>query len=167
MIAVFNVARNNCRGILWKTLQSKPQSLGNGTLVTQKESSLLKHKPTALFSTSHRLCAAAAAHDHSHSRIWTAERFLSAALIGILPAAVAFPNPALDYVLALSMTVHVHWGIEAIVVDYVRPSVVGAVLSRAAVATVYALSVLTLGGLFYFNYTDVGLSQAIRMLWKL
>lgn len=58
-------------------------------------------------------------------------------------------------------------GVEAIVVDYVRPNVVGAVLSRAAVAGVYALSVLTIGGLFYFNYTDVGLSQAIRMLWKL
>lgn len=167
MITVFNVARNNCRGILWKVLQSKPQSLGNGTLAIQKEISLMKHKPAALFSTSQSLCAAAAAHDHSHSRIWTAERFLSAALVGILPAAVAFPNPVLDYILALSMTVHVHWGIEAIVVDYVRPSIVGAALSKAAVAVVYGVSVLTLGGLFYFNYTDVGLSQAIRMLWKL
>ncbi|GFT74186.1 succinate dehydrogenase cytochrome b small subunit, mitochondrial [Nephila pilipes] len=167
MITVFHVARNNCRGILWKTLQSKPRSLGNGTLITQKEISLLKHKPAAFFSTAQSVCAAAAAHDHSHSRIWTAERFLSAALVGILPAAIAFPNPVLDYALALSMTVHVHWGIEAIVVDYVRPSVVGATLSKVAVAAVYGLSVFTLGGLFYFNYTDVGFSQAIRMLWKL
>lgn len=57
-------------------------------------------------------------------------------------------------------------GIEAIATDYVR-YLAGAALARIAIALVYSLSVLTLGGLFYFNYTDVGLSQAIRMLWKL
>ncbi|CAL1279763.1 unnamed protein product [Larinioides sclopetarius] len=167
MNVAFTVARNSCRGTLWKTLQSRPQILGNHFSVIQKEASLLKHKPAVYFSTSQSISAAAQAHDHSHSKIWTAERFLSASLLGILPAAVAFPNPVLDYALALSLTVHVHWGIEAIAVDYARPSVVGAVLSKAAVGAVYALSVFTLGGLFYFNYTDVGLGQAIRMLWKL
>ena len=28
-----------------------------------------------------------------------------------------------------------------------------------------ALSAVTLGGLFYFNYTDVGVVNAIKMLW--
>lgn len=58
-------------------------------------------------------------------------------------------------------------GIEAIVVDYVRPSIFGPVIPKIAVGMVYALSALTLGGLFYFNYSDVGLVQAIKMLWKL
>jgi hypothetical protein len=32
---------------------------------------------------------------------------------------------------------------------------------------VWALSAFTLGALYYFNYTDVGLINAIKMLWKL
>ena len=58
-------------------------------------------------------------------------------------------------------------GIEAIVVDYVRESVFGTVIPKLGVALVYALSAFTLGGLFYFTYSDVGLANAIRMLWKL
>ncbi|XP_035216040.1 succinate dehydrogenase [ubiquinone] cytochrome b small subunit, mitochondrial-like [Stegodyphus dumicola] len=111
--------------------------------------------------------AASAHSDHNHSKIWTAERFLSAGLVGLLPLSLAYPAPALDYALAVALTAHVHWGIEAIAVDYVRPSIVGATLSKAAVAVVYSLSVFMLGGLFYFNYNDIGLCQAIRMLWKL
>lgn len=58
-------------------------------------------------------------------------------------------------------------GIEAIVVDYVRPSVFGAVIPKLAVAAVYGLSAMTLGGLMYFIYADVGLVTAIKMLWRL
>ena len=32
---------------------------------------------------------------------------------------------------------------------------------------VWALSAVTLGALLYFNYTDVGIINAIKMLWKL
>ncbi|GIY18155.1 succinate dehydrogenase cytochrome b small subunit, mitochondrial [Caerostris darwini] len=167
MSAVCNIARNSCRGILWKALQTKSQNPGNYIRVVRKESLFLKHKPAAFFSTSQNSHSVAQAHDHSHSKIWTAERFLSAALIGLLPVGIAFPNPAIDYALSLALAAHVHWGIEAIVVDYLRPSVVGAPLAKAGLAAVYALSVFTIGGLFYFNYSDVGLCQAIRMLWKL
>ncbi len=58
-------------------------------------------------------------------------------------------------------------GIEAIVVDYVRPSVFGEMIPKISVGLVYALSFITLGGLCYFTYTDVGLVNAIKMLWKL
>lgn len=58
-------------------------------------------------------------------------------------------------------------GIEAIVVDYVRPSVFGNTIPKLALGAVYGLSALTLGGLFYFIYADVGLVTAIKMLWKL
>jgi len=53
------------------------------------------------------------------------------------------------------------------VVDYVRPSVFGEVIPKIAIALLYAFSVLTLGGLCYFTYSDVGLVAAIKMLWKL
>ena len=32
---------------------------------------------------------------------------------------------------------------------------------------VWVLSAFTLGGLYYFAYTDVGVVNAIKMLWKL
>ena len=58
-------------------------------------------------------------------------------------------------------------GIEAIVVDYIRPSVFGNAIAKASVGAVYLLSAMTLGGLAYFIYTDVGLINAVKMLWKL
>jgi hypothetical protein len=51
--------------------------------------------------------------------------------------------------------------------DYVRESIFGKALPKIAVLAVYLLSSVTLGGLFYFNYTDVGIGQAIRMFWAL
>ena len=88
------------------------------------------------------------------------------ALLGVIPAAIAMPNPALDYLLALSLVTHVHWGLEAIVVDYIRPALFGSLIPKIAIAYVYMLSIAALAGLFYFNYTDVGLGVAIRMAAK-
>jgi len=103
-----------------------------------------------------------------HVKLWTAERILSAALVPIIPMAIIMPcTPLLDYLVAFGLTVHSHWGIEAIVHDYVRASIFGETIPKIAVALVYGLSVMTLGGLFYFIYADVGLGQAVRMLWKL
>jgi hypothetical protein len=48
-----------------------------------------------------------------------------------------------------------------------RPKVVGPVLAKLGVGIVYGISVFTLGGLFYFNYSDVGIVNAIKMFWKL
>ena len=57
---------------------------------------------------------------------------------------------------------------EAIVVDYIRPSLFGGntVIPNIAQGLVWALSAFTLGGLYYFNYTDVGIVNAIKMLWS-
>jgi len=102
-----------------------------------------------------------------HVALWTAEKVVSGVLLPVIPLALMFPTPALDYLMAFAITIHSHWGIEAIVVDYIRESVFGPVIPKLGVALVYALSAATLGGLFYFTYSDVGLSNAIRMLWKL
>lgn len=104
---------------------------------------------------------------HAHDKLWKAERYLSLGLLGVLPAAAVFPHPIMDYAVALSLVVHVHWGVEAIVVDYVRPSIFGPVVPKISVALVYILSSLALGGIFMFNYTDVGVTQAVRMLAKI
>lgn len=104
---------------------------------------------------------------HAHDRLWKAERYLSVGLLGVLPAAALISNPMMDHAVALSLVVHVHWGIEAIVTDYVRPSIFGPTIPKISIGLVYVLSSLALGGLFLFNHTDVGISQAVRMLAKL
>lgn len=104
---------------------------------------------------------------HNHDGLWKAERYLSLGLLGVLPAAAVIPHPIMDYAVALSLVIHVHWGVEAIVTDYVRPSIFGPTIPKISIALVYILSSLALGGLFMFNYTDVGITQATRMLAKI
>jgi len=104
---------------------------------------------------------------HDHVALWSAERAVSAVMVPIFPLAFLAPCTTMDYLLAFAITIHSHWGIEAIVVDYVRPSVFGATIPKIALAAVYGLSIATLGGLFYFIYTDVGIVNAIKLLWKL
>jgi len=101
-----------------------------------------------------------------HVKHWNAERLLSVGLLGVVPAAFVFPSPALEYALALSVVVHSHWGLDAILADYARPKWVGPILPKVMIGLNYFLSAFMLGGLFYFNYTDVGLTEAVKMLWK-
>jgi succinate dehydrogenase (ubiquinone) membrane anchor subunit len=102
-----------------------------------------------------------------HVKLWTAEKIVSASFLPIIPLAFIFPSCTMDYLLAFTIAIHSHWGIEAIVVDYVRPSVFGDFIPKLAQGLVWGLSALTLGGLFYFIYSDVGIVCAIKMLWKL
>lgn len=104
---------------------------------------------------------------HAHDKLWKAERYLSLALLGVLPAAAVVSHPIMDHAVALSLVVHIHWGVEAIVTDYIRPSIFGPVIPKVSIAIVYLLSSLAVGGLFVFNYTDVGITQATRMLAKI
>lgn len=101
---------------------------------------------------------------HAHDKLWKAERYLSVGLLGVLPAAALFPAPIMDHAVALSLVVHCHWGFEAIVNDYVRPSIFGPVIPKIAIALVYILSSLALGGLCVFNHSDIGISRAVGML---
>ena len=50
--------------------------------------------------------------DGDHVRMWTAERVLSVVLLGVIPAAIAMPTPAMETVLALTLTVHSHWWVQ-------------------------------------------------------
>lgn len=45
----------------------------------------------------------------SHDKLWTAERALSAGLLGILPIAFVFPSQAADALLATTIMVHSYW----------------------------------------------------------
>ncbi|KAG1674538.1 Succinate dehydrogenase [ubiquinone] cytochrome b small subunit, mitochondrial [Nymphon striatum] len=103
----------------------------------------------------------------SHVGVWIGERALGLALTVGLPLSIIAPNPVLDYTVVAMIVVHAHWGLEAIAVDYVRKDTFGPVIPKIAYMGVYALSIIAMGGLFYFNYNDVGFGNAVRMLWKL
>lgn len=101
----------------------------------------------------------------SHVTLWTAERALSVALLGVLPLAFISSNQITDGLVAVSIVIHQHWGLEAIVTDYVRPIIFGNTIPKLAHVLLAIISAATLGGLLYFNYNDVGISTAIKKLW--
>ncbi|KAJ2944657.1 hypothetical protein O0L34_g4011 [Tuta absoluta] len=104
-------------------------------------------------------------HAHDHAKLWVIERSVTALMVPLVPAALMFPNKFLDVALAILITAHSHWGLEAIAVDYVRAAIFGPVIPKVAIALVYLISIATLGGLFYLISHDVGFGQAVRDIW--
>ncbi|EDW83262.1 uncharacterized protein Dwil_GK22767 [Drosophila willistoni] len=119
--------------------------------------------PVSLMSAPCRMASSSS----SHTALWTLERFVSAGLLAVIPAAFLAPSQVLDALMAISVVIHTHWGVEAMVVDYLRPQVVGNVVSKGAHAALIVLSVATLGGLFYFIKNDVGLANGIKRFWAI
>jgi succinate dehydrogenase (ubiquinone) membrane anchor subunit len=58
-------------------------------------------------------------------------------------------------------------GLEAIVIDYVRPIIFGNVIPKIALGLLYLLSAACLGGLFYFIYHDIGIVNSVKKIWAI
>lgn len=101
----------------------------------------------------------------SHVTLWNAERALSLALLGVVPVGLMFPSQVGDTLIAVSVVMHQHWGLEAIVTDYVRPILFGTTVPKMAHGLLLVVSAATLGGLFYFNYNDIGIAGFVRKIW--
>lgn len=93
---------------------------------------------------------------------WTNERYVAIALIPIIPAALAYPHPILDTALVSAMCLHTHWRLSGVVQDYIH----GEVLPRIGRVAVMILSVCAFGSLCYFNYTDIGFANAVRLVYS-
>ncbi|KAJ3638422.1 hypothetical protein MTP99_001788 [Tenebrio molitor] len=102
-----------------------------------------------------------------HSKMWPVEKALSLSLIFLIPAAIAMPNPIFDNLAAVAAVIHFHWGLEACVVDYVRPIIVGNILPKLTLGLLYLISATTLGGLIYYNVNDIGIGKTIRKFWAI
>uniref|UniRef100_A0A182M7F2 Succinate dehydrogenase [ubiquinone] cytochrome b small subunit n=1 Tax=Anopheles culicifacies TaxID=139723 RepID=A0A182M7F2_9DIPT len=102
----------------------------------------------------------------SHVTLWNAERALSLALLGVIPVGLMFPSQVGDTLIAVSIVMHQHWGLEAIVTDYVRPILFGTTVPKLAHGLLLVVSAATLGGLFYFNYNDIGIAGFVRKIWS-
>ncbi|XP_055336663.1 putative succinate dehydrogenase [ubiquinone] cytochrome b small subunit, mitochondrial, partial [Paramacrobiotus metropolitanus] len=103
---------------------------------------------------------------HNHATHWTIERVVSVAMLPVLPVAFLTDNIVSNYILILLTAAHVHWGLEAIVIDYMRPRVVGQAGYYGSLGFVYILSFATLAGLLYLNYTQMPVTQAVKKVWK-
>lgn len=88
-------------------------------------------------------------------------------MIAIVPIALVAPSQTADYLLAVSIVMHSHWGLEAIVTDYIRESVFGNVLPKAAHGLLLLFSAVTLAGLCMMAYNDQGLGKSVRKIWAL
>ncbi|KAM5142315.1 succinate dehydrogenase [ubiquinone] cytochrome b small subunit, mitochondrial [Mantella aurantiaca] len=120
-------------------------------------------RPSFRGSLIHVSSSRAAAGSKGASLHWTGERVLSAALLGLIPAAYLYPGAAVDYSLAAALTLHGHWGLGQVVTDYVH----GDSKVKLARTGLLVLSSLTFAGLCYFNHHDVGICNAVAMLWSL
>ncbi|XP_046593270.1 succinate dehydrogenase [ubiquinone] cytochrome b small subunit, mitochondrial isoform X1 [Neodiprion lecontei] len=113
-------------------------------------------------ATSQRHCAPITG---DHVRLWQAERVTSAILIGLLPACILLENPFVDVTLSVFMVMHSHWGLEAIVIDYARPIVVGNIVPKIAHFALNLFSAATLAGLLLLIYNGPGLGKTVKNLW--
>ena len=104
---------------------------------------------------------------HNHTYLWTIERVLTVALIGVIPLAFIMPSKPIDYLLAVSVVLHNHWGITAVSSDYLRPNTVGPLLSKASIGLCYVFSILALAGLLKLIKDDIGFAASLKKLWAL
>jgi succinate dehydrogenase (ubiquinone) membrane anchor subunit len=103
----------------------------------------------------------------NHVTLWQAERALSVVLLGLVPAALIIPSQASDYLLALATVMHFHWGLEAIVTDYVRESLFGKAIPKVSHAALLLFSAATLAGLFMMAYKEQGIATTVRKIWAI
>uniref|UniRef100_A0A8D8RLM9 Succinate dehydrogenase [ubiquinone] cytochrome b small subunit n=1 Tax=Cacopsylla melanoneura TaxID=428564 RepID=A0A8D8RLM9_9HEMI len=168
-------AFNSLRGInnSASLLRFSTQSQIKPTSTSQISKALSSQKVTTLTPALARHFSATSVNlspDHAksdHTTLWTIERFLSAGLLAVIPAAYLVPSAALEYALVLSIVMHSHWGIEALVVDYARAEVVGAAVAKVSHLAVYILSIITLAGLMNLILNGGGIVDGTKKLWAL
>lgn len=94
---------------------------------------------------------------------WKGERYVSVALLSLIPAGIIYPSAAVDWALAVVIPLHNHWGVGQVLTDYIH----GSTLPKVSKGIWLAVSILQFIGLCYFNYADVGICKAISMIWHM
>ncbi|KAI4473592.1 hypothetical protein M0802_016038 [Mischocyttarus mexicanus] len=103
----------------------------------------------------------------SHVRLWVAEKIVSAAMPVLIPSCLLLENPVIDAITGILVVMHMHWGLEALVVDYARPNVVGPLLAKVFHLLLNLLSIITLAGLLVLIYNGPGIGKSIKDGWKI
>jgi len=98
---------------------------------------------------------------------WTFERLLAGGLVPltIAPFAAGSVSPMLDAVLCAALLVHSHLGFQAVITDYIPARR----FPRARKMFWWGLNAATATvglALYEFETNDVGLTEAIKRIWK-
>ncbi len=121
----------------------------------------LKSYSTNTSAAASKTAAPASSHNSTHH--WDLERFLSVALLPAFASAAVYQSPYIDLALGVILPIHIHLGLEQIVLDYTNKQ---KALNLFLTWTVRASTVLALYGCWKFNTNDIGLSEAMRRLWN-
>ena len=98
---------------------------------------------------------------------WTFERLVSAGLVPLTlaPFAAGSLNPTLDAVLCATILIHSHIGFESVLTDYIPKKR----LPKTRAVSWWALRAATVAvgvGLYEFETNDVGVTEAIKRIWR-
>ncbi|MCJ1272925.1 membrane anchor subunit of succinate dehydrogenase, Sdh4 [Puttea exsequens] len=98
---------------------------------------------------------------------WVFERTFSAALIPltIAPFAAGSLNPVTDAIFCATILIHSHIGFQSVIIDYIPNKR----LPKTRKLFMWGLNAATLVvavGLYEFETNDVGLTEAVRRIWK-
>lgn len=92
---------------------------------------------------------------------WKIERVLAVSMLGVMPACLFVQGPIMDTLLSITVLLHGFWGVDGVLTDYLEKFVPWIHYPW------YLLTIAGLAGLIYFNYNDVGVCEAIKMVWSL
>lgn len=98
---------------------------------------------------------------------WTFDRLLAAGLVPltVAPFAAGSLNPVLDATLCGAILVHSHTGFQNILIDYI-PNGRFPKARKFSMWALNAATVLVGIGLYEFETNDVGLTEAVKRVWK-
>ncbi|OTB05728.1 hypothetical protein M426DRAFT_319709 [Hypoxylon sp. CI-4A] len=98
---------------------------------------------------------------------WTFERLVAAGIIPltVAPFAGSSLNPGFDAILCSLLLVHCHLGFQSVLIDYIPISRYPK-SRKASIWLLNAATVLVGVGLYEFETNDVGLTEAVKRVWK-
>jgi succinate dehydrogenase (ubiquinone) membrane anchor subunit len=98
---------------------------------------------------------------------WTFERLIAAGLVplSIAPFAAGSLNPTLDAILCGTLLLHSHIGFQSVIIDYV-PTYRYPGLRKLFMWGLRAATLLVGVGLYEFETNDVGVTEAVKRVWK-
>ncbi|XP_035719265.1 succinate dehydrogenase [ubiquinone] cytochrome b small subunit, mitochondrial-like [Vespa mandarinia] len=140
-------------------------NLKNSKLVNHENHQLLTKLPVSLTLNGNQ--SRFASTDGNHVRLWVMEKIISAALPILLPASLLLENQVVDGILAILVVMHMHWGLEALIVDYARPIIIGTLLPKVFHVLLNLCSIITLAGLLVLIYNGPGIGKSIKDAWSI
>ncbi|KAK6074074.1 CybS protein [Seiridium cupressi] len=98
---------------------------------------------------------------------WTFDRLLAAGLVPltVAPFAAGSVNPLLDATLCSALLIHSHTGFQNILIDYI-PNGRYPKSRKLFQWSLNIVTVLVAIGLYEFETNDVGVTEAIKRVWK-